>query len=137
MIGGNFFESNKKILGESHSIGFLFIQCQGFITDSGNGPLVTVYKPEEGKNLCDGEWHTVKAIKSAYVITVSVDDISSEPSLGDASSYVTQTTRPLFIGGHPHLHKVIIMHSIVYSKNFDFFYKRIAMHWIVQGWVQI
>lgn len=78
-----------------------------FSVDSGKGPLVTVYKPDEDENLCDGEWHTVKAVKSAYVITVSVDNRSSEPSLGDASSYVTQTTRPLFIGGHPHMQKVI------------------------------
>lgn len=77
-----------------------------FSVDSGKGVLQTVYKPDDDENLCDGNWHTVKAAKSAYVITVSVDDRSSEPGIGDSKNYITQTTRPLFVGGHPHMQKV-------------------------------
>jgi laminin alpha 3/5 len=77
-----------------------------FSVDSGTGPINTVYKPDDDENLCDGNWHTIKAIKSAYVVTVTVDNRSSEPAIGNEASLVTQTSRPLFVGGHPHIQKI-------------------------------
>jgi laminin alpha 3/5 len=78
-----------------------------FSVDNGVGPINTIYKPDEDENLCDGNWHTLKAIKSGYVTTIVVDNRSSDPAIGDHSNYNTQTNRPLFVGGHPHMQKVI------------------------------
>lgn len=77
-----------------------------FTVDNGDGPIVAVFKPEKGVNFCDGEWHTINAIKSQYVITIMVDSVSSQPSIGNASNPSTETTRPLFLGGHPFMQKV-------------------------------
>lgn len=76
-----------------------------FTVDNGDGPIVAIFKPEKGVNFCDGQWRTVTAIKSQYVITIMVDSVSSQPSIGNASSPSTDTSRPLFLGGHPFLSK--------------------------------
>lgn len=71
--------------------------------NNGDGPFTAVYQPENGQNFCDGEWHTVTAIKSQYVITLIVDSINSNPTIGSTNAISTDTTRPLFLGGHPHM----------------------------------
>lgn len=76
-----------------------------FTVDSGSGPITAVFKPENGQNFCDGEWHTINAIKSQYVITLIVDSVNSLPTIGAVNSISTDTTRPLFLGGHPYLSK--------------------------------
>lgn len=76
-----------------------------FTVDNGAGPIVATYKPEEGQNFCDGNWHKVMAVKSSYVITLIVNQITSQPTIGDTRIVTTETTRPLFVGGHPHLSK--------------------------------
>lgn len=76
-----------------------------FTVDNGAGPIVATYKPEEGQNFCDGNWHKVMAVKSNYVITLIVNQITSQPTIGDTRIISTDTTRPLFVGGHPHLSK--------------------------------
>lgn len=75
-----------------------------FTVDNGDGPIVAVWQ-DATKNFCDGNWHSVTAIKSKYVITLMVDQVSSQPSIGNANSPSTDTSRPLFMGGHPHLLK--------------------------------
>lgn len=76
-----------------------------FTVDNGDGPIVAVFKPDANENFCDGNWHSVSAIKSKYVITLMVNRVSSQPSIGNANSPSTDTSRPLFMGGHPHLIK--------------------------------
>lgn len=76
-----------------------------FTIDNGNGPITAIFNPEANQNFCDGEWHTVTAIKSQYVITLIVDSWHSNPTIGQVSNFSTDTTRPLFLGGHPHLSK--------------------------------
>lgn len=76
-----------------------------FTVDNGGGPITAVFNPESNQNFCDGEWHTVTAIKSLYVITLTVDSWSSNPTIGAITAVSTDTTRPLFLGGHPHLSK--------------------------------
>lgn len=73
--------------------------------NNGDGPFSAVFHPENGQNFCDGEWHTVTAIKSQYVITLIVDSINSNPTIGSTEFFSTDTTRPLFLGGHPHILK--------------------------------
>lgn len=50
---------------------------------------------------------SVTVIKSRFVISINVDQFSSEPNVGRPELHtVLQTTRPLFLGGHPHLAKI-------------------------------
>ncbi|XP_055387187.1 laminin subunit alpha [Condylostylus longicornis] len=63
------------------------------------------FEPLPGVNFCDGKWRTVSAVKSQYVITLAVDGISSNPGIGDANKASTDTTRALFMGGHPFIKK--------------------------------
>lgn len=77
-----------------------------FTVDNGEGPLSSVYKPEGNQNFCDGEWHTVTALKSQFVITLVVDNVNTTPTVGSPTATSTNTTRPLYLGGHPHLSRV-------------------------------
>lgn len=77
-----------------------------FTVNNGDGPIVAKFIPEKDVNFCDGQWRTITAIKSQYVITIMVDSVSSQPSIGNASNPSTVTTRPLFLGGHLSLSKV-------------------------------
>uniref|UniRef100_W4VRR7 Putative response to misfolded protein n=1 Tax=Corethrella appendiculata TaxID=1370023 RepID=W4VRR7_9DIPT len=76
-----------------------------FSVDNGDGPIVAEFKPEE-ENFCDGQWRTVTAIKSKYVISLQVNEKTSHPAVGDARNPSTDTTRPFFLGGHPHLNRI-------------------------------
>lgn len=76
-----------------------------FTVNNGEGDIIAIFQPDENQNFCDGEWHTIVAIKSRYVITVTVDGVSSTPSVGSTKSPSADTTRPLFLGGHPYLKK--------------------------------
>lgn len=72
------------------------------LVDNGDGPFNTTWSPSKGQNLCDGEWHSIQAVKSKFVISVQVDNVSSNPGVGQTTHLSTDTTRPLFLGGHPH-----------------------------------
>lgn len=76
-----------------------------FTVDNGEGPFIAVFKPEKNQNFCDGEWHTVTAIKSQYIATIFVDSVGSQPAVGPTTSSLAQTKRPLFLGGHPYMSK--------------------------------
>lgn len=64
-------------------------------------PFSAVFNPEKGQNFCDGQWHSVTAVKSQYVITLIVDKLNSSPTIGATTSISTDTSRPVFVGGHP------------------------------------
>lgn len=72
------------------------------VVDNGDGPFNTTWTPSKDENLCDGEWHSIQAVKSKFVISVQVDRVSSNPGVGLTTHLSTDTTRPLFVGGHPH-----------------------------------
>jgi laminin, alpha 3/5 len=49
----------------------------------------------------------VTVIKSRFIISINVDQFSSEPNVGNPEKHTQlDTTRPLFLGGHPHLAKI-------------------------------
>lgn len=76
-----------------------------FTVDNGSGPFSTVFKLDGDKSICDGEWHTIQAIKTQYVITLTVDQVQTSPGFGEIKVVLKDTSRPLFLGGHPHLTK--------------------------------
>lgn len=77
-----------------------------FSVDNGDGAIVAKFEPEEGENYCDGEWRTIIATKSLFLTTIAVNNVVSEPAIGNSDSVSTDTTRPLFLGGHPHIKKL-------------------------------
>jgi laminin alpha 3/5 len=68
--------------------------------ENGKGPIRATYNPRKKFYFCDGQWHTIQAVKSKNVVTLSVDNVYSEPTLGDHSSTSTDTGSALFLGGH-------------------------------------
>lgn len=77
-----------------------------FVVDNGDGIFETVFTPEDNVNLCDGEWHSIVAIKTKFVITLQVDNVQSQPTIGPAKTPSADTTRALFLGGHQYIHRV-------------------------------
>lgn len=72
--------------------------------ENGKGPIRAVYNPNKKFYFCDGQWHSIQAVKSKNVITLSVDNVFTDPQLGDHSSTSTDTGSALFLGGHRYLH---------------------------------
>ncbi|CAG9771124.1 unnamed protein product [Ceutorhynchus assimilis] len=70
--------------------------------ENGRGPVVATYVPPGNNNftLCDGQWHEIQAVKSKNVITLSVDNIFTDPKIGIPSAVSSDTGSALFLGGH-------------------------------------
>ena len=51
--------------------------------------------------LCDGNWHTINAVKSKNVVTLLIDDTETVVGMGTPGISSTDTKDPLFIGGLP------------------------------------
>lgn len=77
-----------------------------FTVDSGKGPMVTTFTPPYPHFFCDGNWHSVEAVKVKYLLSLVVDSIVVEPHIDSLAPIMTETSRPLLIGGHPHFAKV-------------------------------
>ncbi|XP_077547053.1 laminin subunit alpha [Haemaphysalis longicornis] len=68
-----------------------------FSTDNGAGIIkVSV----TAGNLCDGEWHTIKAVKNKNMVSLAVGS-ASNLSIGRGGVTSTDTMNPLYIGGVP------------------------------------
>jgi len=70
-----------------------------FVVDNGRGPITTVFKPNHPKELLDGQWHRIIAVKSRNVVILSVNKIFAKPGIGLDDS--TDTNNPLIFGFHP------------------------------------
>ncbi|KAB0790802.1 hypothetical protein PPYR_15312 [Photinus pyralis] len=68
--------------------------------ENGKGPIYTSFKPDKPHYFCDGQWHSIQAVKSKNVVTLSVDSTFTEPGVGDFRSQSTDTGGALFLGGH-------------------------------------
>lgn len=73
-------------------------------SDSKNIVSTNYTLPDNG-SYCDGKWRNVQAVKSKFVITISVDYYSAKPGVGTEGSTTTKTNRPLFLGGHQAFNK--------------------------------
>ncbi len=51
--------------------------------------------------LCNGKWHSIKAVKAKNVVTLYVDDVFTYPGIGEAGVSSTDTNDRLYIGGVP------------------------------------
>ncbi|RZC32304.1 Laminin G 2 and/or Laminin II domain containing protein [Asbolus verrucosus] len=71
--------------------------------ENGRGPIIASFNSNKKFYFCDGQWHSIQAVKSKNVVTLSVDNVFTEPNLGDHSSTSTDTGSALFLGGHRYL----------------------------------
>lgn len=75
-----------------------------FSVDNGAGIITTVFNPPGHFYLCDGEWHQISVVKAKNLITLSVDEMLSDPGIGVPGVSSTDTADPLYIGGMPKPH---------------------------------
>lgn len=73
--------------------------------DNGKGNFTAVYTPPNPYYFCDGQWHSIVAVKTKSVISLSVDSMTQEPGIGALGSLETDTNNTVFVGGHPYLKK--------------------------------
>ncbi|XP_057663543.1 laminin subunit alpha [Diorhabda carinulata] len=80
--------------------------------ENGKGPITAVFIPPNNNtfHLCDGKWHNIQAVKSKNVVTLSVDNLYSDPRIGP-HALSTDTGSALFLGGHRLIKKVRGIHS--------------------------
>lgn len=74
--------------------------------ENGKGPVTTSYKPPNRYYFCDGNWHSIQAVKSKNVITLAVDNVFTDPKIGDRSAQSTDTGSALLLGGHKMIRKL-------------------------------
>ncbi|CAH0547112.1 unnamed protein product [Brassicogethes aeneus] len=73
--------------------------------DNGKKPFKAFSKTSK-YHLCDGNWHSIQAVKSKNVITLSVDSVFTQPQLGDRHDLSTDTGSALFLGGHRFIKRI-------------------------------
>ncbi|KAK9871509.1 hypothetical protein WA026_012880 [Henosepilachna vigintioctopunctata] len=74
--------------------------------ENGLGPITAIFEPKTPYYFCDGNWHNIQAVKSKNVVTLSVDNVFTDPTLGDHRAVSTSTGGTLFLGGHRFLSNV-------------------------------
>ncbi|KAH1008402.1 hypothetical protein HUJ05_008957 [Dendroctonus ponderosae] len=76
--------------------------------ENGKGPVVATYIPpgNDSYSLCDGQWHEIQVVKSKNVVTLSVDNMFTDPKIGSPAAVSGDTGSALFLGGHRLLKKV-------------------------------
>jgi len=91
------------LMSVSAKLDFLILQMVDgaikFTVDNGGGPFSVTKEP--GKQLCDGEWHTIQAVKERNIITLSLDDGTIAIAVGMGGISSTDTNDPLYLGGVP------------------------------------
>ncbi|XP_046390071.1 laminin subunit alpha-like [Ischnura elegans] len=72
--------------------------------DNGRGNFSTTFKPSNHSSyLCNGEWHTIRAIKNKNALYLIVDDNEVDYVIQPNVGHFTDTSSPLYLGGHSHM----------------------------------
>jgi laminin alpha 3/5 len=82
-----------------------------FTMDNGHGEVTAIYSPPAKNELCDGNWHTIRAVKAKNIVTLEVDGVLTSPGLGQEGISHTNTLDPLYLGGVPEFHRGIKTHE--------------------------
>lgn len=72
-----------------------------FRAENGGGQLVVQYTAWDPLELCDGQWHTIKATKDKTVVELQVDGGSTQQGGGKGSQKDANIYDPLYVGGLP------------------------------------
>ena len=70
-----------------------------FVVDNGNGPITASVSLSAKNSLCDGDWHTIRGVKEANMVTLYVDNMSPNEAKGGNGAKQADTNDPLYIGG--------------------------------------
>lgn len=106
-----------------------------FRVDNGGGDIVTRYSPKlHGAELCDGEWHKIKATKQHQQLTLTVDGLyfsNPRSSVDDQKS--ADTSDPLYIGGYPGRKKLFFVdmvsaEGLLHHSFVEFVFSRNSVH---------
>lgn len=87
-----------------------------FTVDNGKGPMEASFKPASTHYFCDGNWHSIQAIKSKNVVSLSVDKTFAHAEVGQSTS--TDTRGALFLGGHQRMLEGRRMRGIATRSHF-------------------
>ncbi|KAM7395151.1 hypothetical protein PAMA_006754 [Pampus argenteus] len=71
-----------------------------FHVDNGAGRITAEHMPE-GEGFCDGQWHSVTAIKQRHKVELVVDGKQSKAESPNAQSNTCDTSNPIYVGGYP------------------------------------
>ncbi|KAM7367692.1 hypothetical protein PAMP_013975 [Pampus punctatissimus] len=71
-----------------------------FHVDNGAGRITAEHMPE-GEGFCDGQWHSVTAIKQRHKVELVVDGKQSKSESPNARSFTCDTSDPIYVGGYP------------------------------------
>eukprot|EP00106_Octopus_bimaculoides_P021089 XP_014788531.1 PREDICTED: laminin subunit alpha-like [Octopus bimaculoides] len=69
--------------------------------DNGNGIISTVSQPKQNNQICNGQWHRIKVVKSKTLAILEVDSIKFPIGKGKVGASSADTNHPLYIGGVP------------------------------------
>jgi len=72
-----------------------------FRAENGGGQLVVEYTADNPLELCDGQWHTIKATKDKTVVQLQVDGGPVQTGGGKGSQKDANIYDPLYVGGLP------------------------------------
>lgn len=72
-----------------------------FRAENGGGQLVVEYTPDNPLQLCDGQWHAIKATKDKTAVKLQVDYGNILEGGGKGSQKDANIYDPLYVGGLP------------------------------------
>ncbi|KAH9496293.1 hypothetical protein Btru_018041, partial [Bulinus truncatus] len=70
-----------------------------FTVDNGVGPITARYKASSKFTLCDGNWHTIHAVKNGNTLTLTVDGSKVVEQAAKSTVFAADTNDPLYLGG--------------------------------------
>ncbi|CAH0382822.1 unnamed protein product [Bemisia tabaci] len=89
-----------------------------FSVENGNGVISASFEPPEKHFFCNGEWHSLQAVKAKNVVSLSVNKVFVEPGIGIGGAWRTDVNNPLYVGGHPEIEKLYGQHRLDTAQNF-------------------
>ena len=90
-----------------------------FRAENGGGQLVVEYTANNLLELCDGQWHAIKATKDKNVVKLQVDGGSILEGGGKGSQRDANIYDPLYVGGLPGQHSkdLLLSVSVLFLSN--------------------
>ncbi|XP_069778449.1 laminin subunit alpha-1 isoform X2 [Narcine bancroftii] len=72
-----------------------------FHVNNGAGRITAKYEPKDASQLCNGEWHKLRANKSKHRIALTVDGVTVQADNPYIHSTSADTNDPIYVGGYP------------------------------------
>ncbi|XP_078073116.1 laminin subunit alpha-1 [Mustelus asterias] len=72
-----------------------------FHVNNGAGRITARYEPKDSNQLCNGQWHKLRANKSKHRIALTVDGVTVQADNPYIQSTSADTNDPIYVGGYP------------------------------------